>query len=671
MRQDTMRVRLQRGSSGRVRRHASSPRARTAHEEVAIVKRTMRSAVVLGVAGRHLVARGRRRGSGCPAQGSGGAGGGPRPTPATGPCTGGDPAGTGFSPPWTGSPPPTSPGLAEAWTYSLAAVDEGARGPNSQVTPIVVGGVMYLPAADRVVALDAATGREIWRHALDGARPSRRGVAWVGRRGRRGPAHHLHDRAAPAGARRGDRGPGRELRRGRRRRHGRALQLGAPRARRRGGGGRRQHSRRHHRRHRQRARLRRAHRRPRCGSSARSRSPASPGTTPGAATAGRAGSGPTRGRSTSRWTRSAGTCTCRWRPPFPATTAATGPATTSTATPSSRWTSPPASTGGTSRPSTTTCGTPTPPAPPALFDIPRDGGAIAALGVTTKSGYLYILDRDTGEPVYGVEERPVAASDVPGEATSPTQPIPLKPAGLSKLTWDPGRPRDRRGTPRPSTPPRAATPRSTASGRSTTPARSPRGSTAPPASPCAPPLSFPGGGRRRQLGRGGGGPGDRLSPRRHPGFSAPSATSRRRPRSTPYRTARALSARPASRCRFGGATLPCHRPPWGRLTAVDAATGDVAWQEVLGVTDGLPEGRRGDRPAHPRRRHHHRKRSRVRGRHRRRPPARLRVGVGPRAVGGAPCRGPGNANPMTYLGEDGRQYVAVAATDTLAVFALP
>ena len=78
-----------------------------------------------------------------------------------------------------------------------------------------------------------------------------------------------------------------------------------------------------------------------------------------------------------------------------------------------------------------------PPAAPVLFDIPRDGGTVAALGVTTKSGYLYILDRDTGEPVFGVEERPVAQSEVPGEQTFPTQPIPVNPPALARVSYEP------------------------------------------------------------------------------------------------------------------------------------------------------------------------------------------------------------------------------------------
>ena len=41
----------------------------------------------------------------------------------------------------------------------------------------------------------------------------------------------------------------------------------------------------------------------------------------------------------------------------------------------------------------------------------------------------------------------------------------------------------------------------------------------------------------------------------------------------------------------GGSRWPCQKPPWGRLTAVNASTGDVAWQVPLGITDELPEGK--------------------------------------------------------------------------------
>src|SRR6266496_2418693 len=58
----------------------------------------------------------------------------------------------------------------------------GAAGAvNSQATPIVVNGVMYLPAANRVVALDAGSGKEVWQFPVAGGAPSRRGVAyWAG-----------------------------------------------------------------------------------------------------------------------------------------------------------------------------------------------------------------------------------------------------------------------------------------------------------------------------------------------------------------------------------------------------------------------------------------------------------------------------------------------------------
>ena len=45
---------------------------------------------------------------------------------------------------------------------------------------------------------------------------------------------------------------------------------------------------------------------------------------------------------------------------------------------------------------------------------------------------LFIFNRETGEPIYGMEERPVPASDVPGEAAWPTQPFPVKPPPLAR-----------------------------------------------------------------------------------------------------------------------------------------------------------------------------------------------------------------------------------------------
>ncbi len=73
-------------------------------------------------------------------------------------------------------------------------------------------------------------------------------------------------------------------------------------------------------------------------------------------------------------------------------------------------------------------------APPALVEIKRDGKTIPALAQITKMGLLFILDRITGQPVFGVVERPVPHSDTPGEESWPTQPFPLKPPPLARMS---------------------------------------------------------------------------------------------------------------------------------------------------------------------------------------------------------------------------------------------
>jgi len=77
-------------------------------------------------------------------------------------------------------------------------------------------------------------------------------------------------------------------------------------------------------------------------------------------------------------------------------------------------------------------------AQPSLVTIHRDGRAIDAVVVATKTGFVFVLDRDTGKPLFPVEERKFPASDVPGEVTSPTQPVPLAPPPLipQRLTPD-------------------------------------------------------------------------------------------------------------------------------------------------------------------------------------------------------------------------------------------
>ena len=70
------------------------------------------------------------------------------------------------------------------------------------------------------------------------------------------------------------------------------------------------------------------------------------------------------------------------------------------------------------------------PAQPTLTIVEKDGVKIPAVIQATKMGLFFILNRETGEPIFPIEERPVPQTDVPGEYTSPTQPYPVKPLPL-------------------------------------------------------------------------------------------------------------------------------------------------------------------------------------------------------------------------------------------------
>ncbi len=70
-------------------------------------------------------------------------------------------------------------------------------------------------------------------------------------------------------------------------------------------------------------------------------------------------------------------------------------------------------------------------APPLLATIHRNGKEIPVVVQGNKTGFLYVLNRDSGVPVFPVEERPVPKTDVPGEVSSATQPIPTAPPALS------------------------------------------------------------------------------------------------------------------------------------------------------------------------------------------------------------------------------------------------
>jgi quinoprotein glucose dehydrogenase len=78
------------------------------------------------------------------------------------------------------------------------------------------------------------------------------------------------------------------------------------------------------------------------------------------------------------------------------------------------------------------------PQAPVLVTVRRDGREVDAVAQATKSGHVFVFDRETGEPLFPIEERPYPASDLEGEQTWPTQPLPVKPPPFARqiLTED-------------------------------------------------------------------------------------------------------------------------------------------------------------------------------------------------------------------------------------------
>ncbi len=72
------------------------------------------------------------------------------------------------------------------------------------------------------------------------------------------------------------------------------------------------------------------------------------------------------------------------------------------------------------------------PAPPALITITKDGKKIDAVAQITKQGFVFVFNRETGIPIFPVEERKVPVSRMPGEVSSPTQPFPVKPKPFAR-----------------------------------------------------------------------------------------------------------------------------------------------------------------------------------------------------------------------------------------------
>ena len=210
-------------------------------------------------------------------------------------------------------------------------------------------------------------------------------------------------------------------------------------------------------------------------------------------------------------------------------------------------------------------------APPVLFDVRKQGRTVPAVAIVSKNGLLFVLDRRSGEPIHPVEERAVPASDVPNEQTWPTQPFPVRPPPLARNSFA----MDDLAT---------LTPQLQAFCENfVTKNRMRAGGPYLPVGYNVVTINFPG------LQGGANWGGASFDPTRGYLFvntlDMGQVTSLIDSVDGPLPVVRGpVSGRfyePSSR-------LMCQQPPWGRLTAVNVNTGEIAWQSVLGISDNLP-----------------------------------------------------------------------------------
>jgi glucose dehydrogenase len=326
----------------------------------------------------------------------------------------------------------------------------------------------------------------------------------------------------------------------------------------------------------------------------------------------------------------------------------------------------------------------------ALFDFVQNGTRVPAIAQVGKSSYLYILNRTTGEPLIDVKETPVPKGDVPTEWYSPTQPIPVRPPPLARVSFseaDLVRPED-------TTPEHAAACREfmvKSGGFHNEGPFTPFLYHAPGAAPKSS-IQFPGGTGGVNWG------GIAIDPTTGYIFAASHDNAlvgwvQDKDPNVTYSFEAVGSKQPFDRASINGVgpfftfsapiggkydangrpvgpSAPCQRPPWAKLVAVNGSTGEIAWESTLGINEQLPEGRQlvGNAGS-----------------------------AGPTVTAGgvvfvgstsdrrfrafdaktgkelwsAMLANNGNANPMSYAGKSGKQRVAIVAGDTVNVFALP
>ncbi|MFP6827161.1 MAG: pyrroloquinoline quinone-dependent dehydrogenase [Pseudohongiellaceae bacterium] len=553
--------------------------------------------------------------------------------------------------------------LVESWRYSLAG-DDGDRQPNSQATPIVIGGVMYLPAADRIVALNPVSGEEIWRHIVADGAPSRRGVAyWAGGEGIAPriiftAGRRLLALDAETGRLATGFGPSGEIDmvipyNSVPMVYGNIVIVGANTPRGASGGiGN--------------ARAFDARNGDKIWEFSSIPQPGSLGHDSWAGDSWVARLGANAWPFYFTVDTQRGLLYLPLASPIPfayggdrggANLFANSLVAVDIHSGEYKWHF---------QTIHHDLWDHDPPAPPALFDIASGGSTVPALGVTTKSGYLYILNRVTGEPIFGVEERAMPSSDVPGEETFPTQPIPLRPPALARVSYDPADLVSATDTSAEHA--EACAELLAGIGEIYNVGAFTPWAYRPDSSAGKTTLLFPG------LTGGPNWGGAAFDPNSGYIFvfsqdlgSFGWMEDAENGSEFPY-VRRGL--RPGNfDVRIGDLRLPCQKPPWGKLTAIDSVSGDVVWQQAVGLSENLPPDRQHTgRPGR----------------------AAALVTAGEvlfiaatddnrlRALATAtgeelwvvklPRRG--NANPMTYMGADNKQYLLVSATDSVVAYHL-
>jgi quinoprotein glucose dehydrogenase len=297
--------------------------------------------------------------------------------------------------------------------------------------------------------------------------------------------------------------------------------------------------------------------------------------------------------------------------------------------------------------------------PPVLLEVNKDGKHIPAIAAMNKSALLFILNRITGELIFGVTETAVPPSPVPSETASPTQPIPNKPPQLARSSFALNEVAD-------------VTPEHRAACQALIDKDHLTGSARfEPIPSDHAIIRFPGGEGGPEWAGGAFDPKLGLFIVNTNNFGYIEKLVKAADGEWNMTSGRFWDAK---------THLYCQTPPWGQLTAVNVNTGDIAWQVRLGISDILPEGKKDTgRPSNG---------------------GPIVTAGGVTFIGGTDDQRfrafdsktgkelwttrldySAHATPVTYQGKDGRQYVAVVATggsylaspaggDSLMAFAL-